>query len=209
MPTDPAQHLDHKERQERFLSLLLPVRNRLVHFARAVTRNRDEANDLVSDTILAALERFEHIRGPEAFLSYLFTIAVRIHRRKRWRGRLFGSYNEEQAASIPDRGTSPDRSADVAMLHRALARLPERQREALVLFEISDLSLEEIRVIQGGSLSGVKSRIVRARQKLAELLDAPDGAAHGYPRREGSSAIDMTEQHGNAYIIYSRTRSHG
>ena len=162
MSTDPVQRFDHKDRQERFLALLLPVRNRLVHFARAMTRHREEADDLVGDTILAALERFDQIRGHEAFLSYLFTIAVRIHRRRRWRGRLFGSYNEEQAATIPDRGSSPDRAADVAMLHKALAKLPERQREALVLFEISDLTLEEIRVVQGGSLSGGKARIVRA-----------------------------------------------
>jgi DNA-directed RNA polymerase specialized sigma24 family protein len=110
---------------------------------------------------------------------------------------------------IPDEGTTPERAADVAMLNRALARLPERQREAVVLFEISDLSLEEIRVIQGGSLSGVKSRIVRGRQKLAELLDAADTAAGDYARRE-QPTIDMHDRHGNAYIIYStRTRSHG
>jgi RNA polymerase sigma-70 factor (ECF subfamily) len=208
MPTDPVQASEHKQRQELFLSLLLPVRGRLAHFARAMTRNHDEANDLVSDTILAALERFEHIRGHEAFLSYLFTIAVRIHRRRRWRARLFGSYSEEQAAAIPDGGVMPDRAADVAMLHRALARLPERQREALVLFEISDLSLEEIRAVQGGSLSGVKSRIVRARQKLAELLDAPENPAGADARREPSAA-DPPERSGNTYIIYSRTRSHG
>jgi len=208
MMTDPTRPSEHKERQERFLGLLLPVRNRLVHFARGMTRNREEANDLVSDTILAALEGFDSVRGPEAFLSYLFTIAVRIHRRRRWRGRLFGTYNEALAVSVPDDGTAPDGAADVAMLHRALAQLPERQREALVLFEISDLPLEEIRRIQGGSLSGVKSRIVRGRQKLAGLLDAPAGEVGDVARGE-RPAIDLQEKNGNAYIIYSRTRSHG
>lgn len=208
MPTDPVQCSDQKERQERFLELLLPLRNRLVHFARAMTRNREEANDLVSDTILAALERFDAVRGKEAFLSYLFTIAVRIHRRRQWRGRLFGSYNEEEASAIADEGAAPDRSADVAMLHHALDKLPERQREAVVLFEISDLSLEEIRVIQGGSLSGVKSRIVRGRRKLAELLGATENSVQGYPRIE-SSKVEINERQGNAYLIYTRTRSHG
>jgi RNA polymerase sigma-70 factor (ECF subfamily) len=56
------------------------------------------------------------------------------------------------------------------VLDRALARLPEKQREAVILFEISGFSLAEIREIQGGSLSGVKSRIVRGRDNLANLL---------------------------------------
>jgi RNA polymerase sigma-70 factor (ECF subfamily) len=205
--TESRDRTERKERQERFLELLLPIRNRLAHFARAMTRNREEADDLVSDTILAALERFDQVRGPEAFLSYLFTIAVRIHKRRRWRARLFGAYNEERAAAIAYDGTSPDATADVAMLRQALARLPERQREAVVLFEISDLSLEEIRQIQGGSLSGVKSRVVRGRERLAELLDAVDRAAES-PRINGST-IDAAVENEKPYLIYSETRSHG
>ncbi len=51
-----------------------------------------------------------------------------------------------------------------------MASLPEKQREALALFEISGLSIEEVREIQGGSLSAVKMRLVRGREQLALLL---------------------------------------
>ncbi len=167
--------------------------------------DREEAHDLVGDTILAALERFDHIRGPEAFLSYLFTIALRLHKRRRWRRRLFGAYDEVKALNIRDDGASPDRSADVEMLHRALAELPERQREAVVLFEITGLSLEEIRVVQGGSLSGVKSRVSRGRQELARILGAVDAPVN---RPVVPGRIPEGETH-RSYLIYSESQSNG
>ncbi|HEX5317267.1 MAG TPA: sigma factor-like helix-turn-helix DNA-binding protein, partial [Candidatus Kapabacteria bacterium] len=55
--------------------------------------------------------------------------------------------------------------------------LPRRGREALVLFAISDLSIKEIQEIQGGTASGVKSRMSRARVKLKELLLDADSVA--------------------------------
>lgn len=195
-----------KERQEYFLRLLLPVRNRLVHFARAMTHNREEADDLVSDTILAALERFDDLKVPSAFLSYLFTIAARLHKRRRWRARIFGGYDEDYAGNIPAQGSAPDISADVAMLYRALDQLPERQRETVVLFEISDLPLEEIRRIQGGSLSGVKSRLVRGRARLARILNATDRSSPGFAVEGTGSA---RRRDGRPLLIYSESQSNG
>jgi len=51
-----------------------------------------------------------------------------------------------------------------------LERLPIREREAIVLFEITGLSIKEIQEIQGGTLSGVKSRMARARNRLKGML---------------------------------------
>lgn len=195
MSTDQIDHI--AARQERFLAMLLPVRERLSQFARALARDRDEADDLVSDTILIAYEQFEGVRQPDAFLGYLFTIATRRHRRQRWRGRLFGRYDEERAHAIAASGTTPEVAADVQALRAALARLPLKQREAVMLFEIAGLSLQEICAVQGGSLSGVKSRIVRGRAKLAELLGANGGPASGDGIQVG------TVPHSNGIIIYS------
>ena len=51
-----------------------------------------------------------------------------------------------------------------------LGKLPPKQKEALVLYEITGLTLKEIREIQGGTLSGVKSRLKRGRNSLSELM---------------------------------------
>jgi len=160
------------ERHEQFLRLFLPLRNRLHRFACALTRSSEEALDLTGDTILAALEGYDPSRPEESFRSYLFTIAVRIHRRGRKRRERMQRLGETEAENERSSARSPDVQVDIRALQEALTQLPLRQQEAVVLFELSDMSLEEIRKIQGGSLSGVKSRIARGRRRLAELLGA-------------------------------------
>jgi RNA polymerase sigma-70 factor (ECF subfamily) len=59
----------------------------------------------------------------------------------------------------------------VGELYEMMKQLPAEQKEALTMYEISGLSMEDISKIQGGTLSGVKSRIARARQKLLEILN--------------------------------------
>jgi len=172
----PGGHIGEAERKERFLALLLPLRTRLGHFTRALMHDREEANDLAGDTILAALERFDPRHEPETFRAYLFTIAYRLYRRRRLRASLFRAFDDSVTEHLPGAGPAPDVAYDLYALHRALRRLPTQQREAVVLFEISGLTLEEIRGVQGGSLSGVKSRLVRGRARLAELLGVGEGA---------------------------------
>src|SRR5688500_15221113 len=69
-------------KQERFMSLFDPVHDRLEHFAIALTRNGEAARDIVGETILIAYESFDSLRHPEAFLSYLFTIARRVYQKR-------------------------------------------------------------------------------------------------------------------------------
>lgn len=138
-----------------------------------MTNHREDARDLVAETVLCALERFGELREEKAFLSWLFTIAVRLHRRAQWRKQWFGLYNQHQAETQIWNGGSPELSYDLAVLNQALAQLPPRDREAIVMFEIAGLTLAEIQQVQGGSLSGVKSRLVRGRKKLAAILKVP------------------------------------
>ncbi|MBL7986781.1 MAG: RNA polymerase sigma factor [Chlorobi bacterium] len=159
------------EEKERFIALLLPLRHRLAHFARAMVPDPEEARDLVSDTILAALEGFHRLKHPEAFLSFLFTITTRLQRRRAERNRVFQRY-EESNLLHPDSSIAPDTAADIQRLYAAMDQLPAAQREAVALFEISGLRLEEICTIQNCSLSAVKMRLKRGREQLGVLLGA-------------------------------------
>lgn len=161
---------DNTTRQQRFLDLLRPYQASLSRFAQAMTGNAESAKDLVSETVLKAYESYDKLRDTGGFQSYLFTIASRIANRDRSRGRRWADWDEERMNEIPANGASPEQGIEIELLYRALQQLPEKQREAIVLFEITGLSLEEVREIQGGSLSGVKSRIVRGREGLADLL---------------------------------------
>jgi len=162
-----------RAKKEIFLTLLEPVWQNLSGYARALTGNTEDAKDLVSDTLLAAFENFEKLKEKDAFKSYLFTIARRKYKRNKWRLRIFSSYDEyddHEAFNFESPETKPDVKADVKLLYAAMQKLSDKQREAIALFEISGLSLQDIQKVQGGTLSGVKSRLKRAREKLAELL---------------------------------------
>ncbi|MBX3042270.1 MAG: RNA polymerase sigma factor [Candidatus Kapabacteria bacterium] len=162
--------MTESEKKTEFMKLYDEVHTPLLRFARAMTKSREDARDLASETILIAYEKFHTIKNKQAFLSYLFSIATRIHKRRRWRMRLFSEYDETKAEQIIANISPPDLSTDVEILYNALDKLPEKIKTALILFEISGLSIEEIRDIQGGSLSGVKSRLSRGRVMLKEIL---------------------------------------
>ncbi len=162
--------MTQNEKQKAFLELFKPVEQNLYRYARAMADSYEESKDLAADTLLAAYEGFESLKHKDAFLSYLFTIASRIAKKKRWRKKFFGVYNEIEANQIPDNSQNSDRNIDIELLYKAMGQLPAKQKEALVLFEISGFSLKEIQEMQGGSLSAVKSRISRGREKLSQLL---------------------------------------
>lgn len=163
------------EIQSEFFQLLLKNQDDLWRYVYSMMRNRHDAEDIMSETILQAHNGYHTLKHQQAFLSFLFTIARRLIKRQQWKRRLFGNYNETEAHAIPSSSPMPDMSTDIRIVHDAMQSLPIKMREALILFEINGLSLEEIKHIQGDSLSAVKSRLMRGRSKLAELLkDSPE-----------------------------------
>ena len=158
------------ERQQAFLDLLEPVYPRLSRYALAITRNVEEAEDLTSDTVLWALMEFDSVRDKARFTGFLFKLASRLHKRKRYRERFRMPFDERHAEARENEEPLPDQAAEIRLVMEALERLPARIRETVVLFEVADLKLAEIRNIQGGSLSGVKSRLVRGRAMLQKEL---------------------------------------
>ena len=198
-PDDITQTPKYQARKKRFLELFDPVHDRLEGFALAMTRTPEEAADLVGETVLLAFERFESIRDEQAFLSFLLTIASRVQKRRRWRGKIMAPFEEKHTARLQSRTTAPDVSADVTLLREALARLPEKQREAVVLHELSGFSLREVQEIQGGTLTAVKVRLHRARRKLARILGADDPASSG---REATMALDEEETRDVPFLSY-------
>lgn len=166
---------DIEERQRRFVELLNPVWNSLARYSNSVAGEREAARDLMSETLLRAFQHFEELRDPSKFKAYLFRIAVRVHQEWGEKNKRQTPLTEELAlylerTTLADDGLAAERSLAAQELYAALDTLPVKQREAIVLFEISGLSLKEVREVQGGSLSGVKSRIVRGREELARKL---------------------------------------
>lgn len=177
------------------MELLKPVQPNLERFVFAMTRDAETARDITAETILVAFERFETLRNPQAFLSFLFTIAVRIHRRQNNRAQRTQSLDQDVLPDMVAPDTPPDIAADISALYSALQDLPEKQREAVVLFEIMGLRMKEIREIQGGTLTAVKVRISRGRKKLAQILGVSEHSLNTKPRTsEESQAANTTNE---------------
>ena len=156
-------------KQDEFLALYEPEREKLERFVLFLVRNRNDAKDIISETLLIAYERFEMIRDRKAFLSFLFTIASRLHREWRRQARKL-TPEEKIPEKIFSQQMSPEDSTDVQILLEALRSLPEKYSEAIILAEIMGFSHKEIREIQGGTVAGVKVRIFRARSMLRKIL---------------------------------------
>lgn len=158
------------EKQQAFLQLYEPIHNRFERFCRARVYGDMDFRDLINDTLLVAFEKFETLRSQHAFLSFLCGISIRLignHHQKKKTSRFQAS---DAVLDILDVNANPQESADVHYLHRALAQLPEEQRECIILFEIVGFSIKEIVEIQGASESAVKQRLKRGREKLTDIL---------------------------------------
>ncbi len=158
------------EKQVAFMELYEPIHDRFVRFCQTRMHNSDETQDLINETILRAYENFEKLRNKDAFLHYLFGIATRIRYNQYRREKFKGAYQEEKHMYIPDMHSRPDEKADIYFLYKALEQLPEKQKEAIILFEISGFSIKEIQVIQDSKASAVKARLSRGRKKLTKIL---------------------------------------
>ncbi|MBC8124499.1 MAG: RNA polymerase sigma factor [Candidatus Kapabacteria bacterium] len=151
-----------------FLKVLEDHHDALARFARSLTRSTEDAKDLVAETILKAYESWSTIREPGAARTFLFRIAHRIYIRQNIRRKLFGPYNPE--VDIASSDPLPDHLADAQLVRDALQKLPIAQRECLVLVDVLGWSLEEVVLLHGGTVGGLKAKLFRARQELKRRL---------------------------------------
>ena len=127
------------------MRLYEPLHDLFARFCQASLGNNTYAKDLISETILVAYENLHTLRQPDAFLYFLFGIASRLIKKKARRGKFWGLFKEHESMQVRDPNLSAEAAADIEILYRALNRLPEAQKQALILFEIAGFTLKEIR----------------------------------------------------------------
>jgi RNA polymerase sigma-70 factor (ECF subfamily) len=139
-------------------------------FAISLCGNVDRADDLVQETLLRALANIDSFQPGTNLPAWLFTILRNLFRseyRKRRREveDADGSYAETLKAQ-------PSQTSHVEFqeFRNALAKVPPDQREALILVGASGFSYEEAAEICGCAVGTIKSRVNRARTRLAQLL---------------------------------------
>jgi len=142
-----------------------------MRYCSALAYGKMDVEDLVQDVLASAYHRFEKIENKDQLLHYLVR-AARNRSISLWRKqRHQESLSELHAERLSSQGITPEVVLDIQLLYRTLDKLPTKQRDALVLFEISGFSMKEIAEIQGSTEGAVKTKISRGRQKLKSMLD--------------------------------------
>jgi RNA polymerase sigma-70 factor (ECF subfamily) len=139
-------------------------------FAISLCGNVDRADDLVQETLLRAMANIDSFQPGTNMSAWLFTILRNLFRseyRKRRREveDTDGSYAESLRSHPEQQGR-----VEFEEFRAALSRLPPDQREALILVGASGFSYEEAAAICDCAVGTIKSRVNRARTRLAELL---------------------------------------
>ena len=139
-------------------------------FGLSLTSRGDRADDLVQETLMKAWRYHTSFQPGTNMRAWLFTILrnefyTQLRKRKREVEDADGVYSNKV-------GIQGDQEShlDMADLTLALAKLPEDQREAVVLVGASGFSYEEAAEICGCAVGTIKSRVNRARNRLIELL---------------------------------------
>jgi RNA polymerase sigma-70 factor (ECF subfamily) len=132
-------------------------------------------DDMLQETFLVAHRRRDSFDGRAAVRTWLYAIASRLamrHRRGvgRWL-RALGAYADEPA---PPPGADPSRELDraraAAIVHDVLTKLPFKQREVFVLYELEELDGAEIAGLLGIPINTVWTRLHHGRKRFQELV---------------------------------------
>ena len=156
---------------------------RLRRYARALAGNRDDADDLVQDTLERAWSRASLWRNVADMRAWLFGIMHNLHVDALRRGRLSIVALDE---ATPEGVVPPTQGERLAVLdlQAALERLAPEQREVLLLVALEDMAYADIAHALGIPLGTVMSRLSRGRERLRLLLD-------GAPSVPGGDAVRL------------------
>lgn len=154
---------------------MLALVPRLRRFAAGLTRNVADGDDLCQATIERALVNRGKWQEGTRLDSWMYTMMRNIWideaRARQRRGQTFVS--EDTGAGVGAAGAQ-DSSAELLDVERALARLPDEQREAVLLVMVEGYAYKEAAEIIGCPVGTLNSRLVRGRDALLQLLgEAP------------------------------------
>jgi len=163
----------------------LPHAGRLFRLAMWFERNRQEAEDLVQDTMTQALRSFHRYEPGTNCCAWLMTILhrVRSNRRRAWgRSPSAGTVDLDVAETVPFVPPVPQHLTDEEVI-AALKRLPMPLQEVILLCDVEELKYREIADVLGIPVGTVMSRLHRGRALLRiGLADTRAGDAAGTGR---------------------------
>jgi RNA polymerase sigma-70 factor (ECF subfamily) len=170
--------------KEAFYSLVRPCERALYSAAMAILNNPEDAEEVVQEAVLKALSHLAGFRGEAKLSTWLIKITINEARLKLRKDRRHLYESVDEQAVNQDGEYSPKDFADWRevpsealqlkelreALKRAIASLPPKYREVLILRDVQQLRIEEAAQILGITEGSVKSRLLRARLQLRDAL---------------------------------------
>lgn len=158
-------------------------------FGVSLCGDKERADDLVQETLFKAWNHLDSFREGTNLKAWLFTILRNTYfseRRKRRR-----EVEDADGSYAAQLASPPEQPGHMEMqdFRAVLARLPDDQREALILVGAAGFSYEEAAQISGCPVGTIKSRVNRARSRLADLLGLAEDAG---PDDEGLGGVSKT-----------------
>ncbi|HTT18343.1 MAG TPA: sigma-70 family RNA polymerase sigma factor [Candidatus Sulfotelmatobacter sp.] len=168
---------------ELFYELVRPYERRVYAAALAILRNETDAEDVAQEAMLKALANIRQFRAESRFSTWLIQITVNeaLMRRRRERTRMTEAIedNRDEEGEYTPRDFADWREIPSEALERkevrqklaeALASLDRKYREVFVLRDMEQLNIQETAEALGISVASVKTRLLRARLMLRDLL---------------------------------------
>lgn len=166
---------------------------RLRRYARALVRTQETADDLVQDTLVRALSKI-HLWEPGTDLrAWLFTLMHNQYVNFVRRAVREGTQTSLDAAIALGHQANQQTSLTLRDLEASLARLPDEQRQVVLLIGLEGMRYEEVADILNVPVGTIRSRLSRAREALREMMDEHerrpmDGRSRRGERRHAATA---------------------
>lgn len=151
----------------------------LYRYALGMVGSPDAAADLVQDSFIRAFSRLATCEDPERYAAWVFRILRNLsldYLKDRRRQVVPLDPEMPYAADGEDPQLALEREELRRSVARALAELPQAQREAFLMKHVEDLSYEEMADRTDASVSALKMRVMRAREALHAMLGEPERA---------------------------------
>jgi len=167
-----------------FEDLALPLFDQLYNFARWLTEDTTEAEDLVQETYAKALRGFSSFQAGTNFRAWMYRILRNSFLSSRTGLKTTVTFDEEEHEAVSADRSTPESlllaQASRETVQQALTELPVHYREILLLCEVEEMSYQEIAETLAIPPGTVMSRLFRARKALRSLLQQKlQGGRHG------------------------------
>jgi RNA polymerase sigma-70 factor (ECF subfamily) len=161
-------------------------------FAISLCGNIDRADDLVQEALLRAWANMGSFQPGTNMSAWLFTILRNVfrseYRKRRREVEDVDGFYAESLTSLPEQNSR----LEIVEFRNALKLLPSEQRESLFLVGASGFTYEEAAQICGCAVGTIKSRVNRARSRLAGVLSIDSASAFGPNRKLARSQIRIS-----------------